>query len=108
MGAVYRARSPGREVALKLLNRTDDAARARFERERRLLGTLGSQEGFVPLLDAGDAPEGAFIVMPLLRGGSLRNRLERGPLALEDALELGRALARAVGRAHAPGIVHRD
>src|SRR5437870_12671373 len=46
--------------------------------------------------------------MPLMEGGSLRDRLRRGPLAPEEAVALGVALARAVGRAHAAGILHRD
>src|SRR5579883_3236051 len=109
MGSVYRARSAkGEEVALKLLAKTSPEQVARFERERRLLGDLASQGGFVPLLDAGSAPEGPFIVMPLMGGGTLRGRLEKGPLGLAKTLELGRALARALARAHERGIVHRD
>ncbi|HZU97087.1 MAG TPA: protein kinase, partial [Planctomycetota bacterium] len=109
MGTVYRARgADGREVALKVLTRTNAERAARFERERRLLGELTLEDGFVPLLDGGDAPEGAFLVMPLVAGGTLRDRLERGPLGLEKTLELGRAVARALARAHARGIVHRD
>ena len=109
MGTVLRARSPeGRDVAIKVLNRLDVPTRARFERERRLLGSLGEEDGFVPLLDAGSSAEGPFIVMPLLGGGTLRDRLERGPLTAKEALELGRRLGEALGRAHARGIVHRD
>src|SRR5579872_6764682 len=109
MGAVYRARSAkGEEVALKLLAKTAPVQLARFDRERRLLGDLASQGGFVPLLDAGSAPEGPFIVMPLMSGGTLRARLEKGPLGLTETLELGRALALALARAHERGIVHRD
>src|SRR5262249_13501635 len=110
MGVVLRARSPdGKDVALKVLHAADSkSALARFERERRLLATLGEEGGFVPLLDAGDSPRGPFIVMPLLPGGTLRDRLERGPLAVEDAVALFVALASALGRAHALGIVHRD
>ncbi|MEZ0228301.1 MAG: protein kinase, partial [Planctomycetota bacterium] len=75
-GAVFRARGPdGREVALKVLARRDEAARVRFEREGRLLRELGALEGFVPLLDAGTSPDGVWIVMPLVPGGTLRDRL---------------------------------
>ena len=110
-GVVFEARGPGGErLALKLLlaARAGPDGRARFVRERRILEGLGESEGFVPLLDAGEAPEGPFLVMPLLPGGTLRDRLRRGPLGIEPALALGRALARAVGCAHALGIVHRD
>jgi tetratricopeptide (TPR) repeat protein len=110
VGVVYGARSPGGgEVALKLLTRPDDPrALARFDRERRLLGSLGAEQGFVPLLDAGDSPRGPYIVMPLLRGGTLRARLRRGPLGLDETIDLARRLATALGRAHGLGIVHRD
>jgi serine/threonine protein kinase/formylglycine-generating enzyme required for sulfatase activity len=111
MGVVYRAVGPDRrEVAIKLLlqqSRGEDSQGAiRFERERRLLASLG--EGFVPLLDAGVAPTGAFIVMPFVTGGTLRQRLKRGPLPVEEARALGISLAETMGRAHALGIVHRD
>src|SRR4051794_34246453 len=86
---VYRARPPGGgEVAIKLLLRRAPEALARFERERRLLGSLDASAGFVPLLDQGDSPEGPFLVMPLLPGGTLRARLEKGPLGLEEAFEV--------------------
>ena len=57
MGVVYRVRTPdGREAALKVLERLAPDRFARFERERRLLASLGEQEGFVGLLDAGAPP----------------------------------------------------
>src|SRR5277367_2725619 len=109
MGVVYRARSAsGEEVAIKALTRVDSAKLARFERERRLLGTFTARDGFVPLLEAGTTNDGPYLVMALLPGGTLRDRLERGPLSIEETLTLGRALAAALGRAHARGIVHRD
>ncbi len=113
MGVVFRARDPaGRPVALKLLlgarPAQGEAARARFAREARLQAGLGEEAGFVPCLDAGDAPQGPWLVMPLLPGGTLRDRLARGPLAVDDALDLAVALGRALGRAHAAGVVHRD
>src|SRR5581483_116301 len=105
-GTVFRATGPRGEVAIKLLETRDESALLRFDRERRLLDALG--EGFVPLLEAGFAPEGPYLVMPLVRGGTLRERLARGPLDIEEARALGRALAVALGRAHEKGIVHRD
>ncbi len=108
-GSVYRARAPGGEtVALKLLKHDAGLAAKRFERERRLLAGLGEAHGFVALLDAGEAREGAFIVMPFLEGGTLRARLEGGPLPIAETVALGRSLARALGEAHARGVVHRD
>ncbi|HZU96497.1 MAG TPA: serine/threonine-protein kinase, partial [Planctomycetota bacterium] len=106
-GVVYRARSPeGRDLAIKVLIGRSNEARARFEREKRILASLG--EGFVPLLETGEAREGPFIVMPLLTGGTLRTKLERGPLPPDEVRALGLRLAEALGRAHAAGIVHRD
>src|SRR2546423_2120618 len=102
MGAVFRARSPdGRDVAIKIVLGARAELLERFERERRLLAALSEAEGFVPLLDAGSADRGAYIVMPFMSGGTLRDRLDRGPLAVGDALELARALARAMAAAHA-------
>jgi WD40 repeat protein len=109
MGVVLRARSPeGTDVAIKLLARTDGARIARFERERRLLESLGEADGFVPVIDWAESSHGPIIVMPLLGGGTLRAKLAHGPLAIEEAIELGKTLARAVARAHERGIIHRD
>jgi tetratricopeptide (TPR) repeat protein/tRNA A-37 threonylcarbamoyl transferase component Bud32 len=109
MGVVYKVRTKdGREAALKLLTTMDQATFARFERERRLLAALGEAEGFVGLLDGGTSAEGAWLVMPFVPGGTLRQRLERGPLGVAETVTVGTELARALGAAHARGIVHRD
>ena len=109
MGHVYAGRAAGGgEVAIKVLLRGGTDATARFERERRLLASLGEADGFVPLLDAGATPNGPYIVMPFVPGGTLRTRLDRGPLGVEETVDLGRALATALGAAHSRGIVHRD
>ena len=109
MGVVFRARSPeGRDVAVKLLLGLHREKLARFDRERRFLAALGEAEGFVPLLAAGDSREGPYLVMPFMTGGTLRKKLERGPLEIERTIELGQALARSLAGAHERGIVHRD
>ncbi len=111
MGVVYRVRAPdGSEKALKLMapSEASTARAARFERERSLLSELGSEAGFVPVVDAGSSPHGPFYVMPFVGGGTLRSRLGRGPWPIDEVVALGRELARALGRAHAHGIVHRD
>src|SRR5436190_2046618 len=111
MGAVFRGRSPdGRAVAVKVLLRPDSRdVLARFGRERRLHESLREEEGFVPFLDSGESASGPFIVMPFVPGGTLRQRLDEVTrLGIEETIELGRALAGALGRAHALGIVHRD
>ena len=109
MGAVFRGRAAnGRDVAVKVLIKADAASFARFERERRLLASLGPEEGFVGLLDAGRSAEGHWLVMPFIPGGTLRQRLDGGPLGIEDTRALGVELARALGHAHERGVVHRD
>ena len=77
----------GRDVAVKLLHQA--RSRPRFEREVRLLATLGDAEGFVPLLDTSDSPYGPYLVMPLLAGGSLRERLLMGALGIGESVEPG-------------------
>ena len=109
-GIVFRALAPdGSTVALKILETLDPEKRARFDRERRLIGSFTARDGFVPLLDAGIAPRGPYIVMPFLTGGTLRDRIRRsGKLTVQETLALGRTLAGALGKAHERGIVHRD
>src|SRR5271155_1467684 len=107
---VFQARARnGQLVALKLLTKPQDKASfKRFAREQRLLQKLGEAEGFVPLLYSGTSPQGPFFVMPLLPGGTLRQRLQRSALGIEETVQLGRKLATAIGWAHDRGIVHRD
>src|SRR5436309_10776647 len=84
MGVVFRARAPGgRMVAVKLLRAKAARVREKFEREARLLGSLGLDEGFVPLLGSGATDQGLYLVMPLVTGGTLRDRLRAGPLTNE-------------------------
>jgi tetratricopeptide (TPR) repeat protein len=108
VGVVYRVRGlDGREAALKVL-KADASTFARFERERRLLASLGEDHGFVGLLDAGVSAETAWLVMPLLPGGTLRTKLDAAALGVEETVDLGVQLAKALGAAHERGIVHRD
>ncbi|HEX4335815.1 MAG TPA: protein kinase [Polyangiaceae bacterium] len=110
MGIVYRARDLGSPthatVALKVVRGA--FANARFEREATLLAELEG-EGIVRYVAHGriDA-QSMFLAMEWLEGEALDVRLTRGPLAMEDCLTLGRRLARALGVAHARGVVHRD
>ena len=111
VGAVFEARArDGKTVAVKLLRAgATEATKARFEREQRLHAELGESKGFVPFIDAGDSAAGPYVVMPLLEGGTLRDRLRRGEaLPPDEAVALVEALARALGHAHARGLVHRD
>src|SRR5271170_6316385 len=84
-GSVYRARGPdGAEVAIKVLRATNPGAVDRFERESRLLAALTEVDGFVPLIESGVSPHGHYIVMPLIPGGTLRQRLGSGPLPIAE------------------------
>ncbi len=108
-GVVFRARSPqGLRVAIKVLNRTERAAVLRFEREAAVQKTVHAEDGFVPLIDAGDYKESRYIVMPFLAGGTLRDKLRQGPLSVVETLEIAEHLARSLGRVHERSIVHRD
>jgi serine/threonine protein kinase len=112
MGEVYRARDTklGRDVALKLLPPLfmADADRvARFEREARLLASLnhphiGTIYGFE---EAGNAPA---LVLELVEGDTLDDRVRRGPLPLSEALAIALQIADALDAAHRAGIIHRD
>jgi serine/threonine protein kinase/Tol biopolymer transport system component len=112
MGEVYRARDTrlGRDVAIKILPRVfqDDAGRvARLEREARLLAALNHPH--VGAIYGLEATEGLkALVMELVDGENLAQRIERGPLAVAEAVDVARQIAAALEAAHAIGVVHRD
>jgi serine/threonine protein kinase len=112
MGEVYRARDAqlGREVAIKLLPRrlADDPQRlARFERESRLLAALNHPN--IATIHSIEHADGLHaLVMELIEGPTLADRLKDGALAWRDALALARELAGALEAAHDRGVVHRD
>src|SRR5207302_6598202 len=88
IGVVHKARAPdGNVIAVKVLHDVEPEALARFDRERRLLASLGEGEGFVGLLDAGSSAEGPYVVMPFMSGGTLRDRM-KAPLPIEEAVSL--------------------
>lgn len=114
MGAVYRATNIaiGKRVALKFLHREaalDRDAVTRFQREAEAASAVESAH-IVEIFDSGTTEDGRpFLVMELLRGEDLRQRLRReGPLPAAEVVRLGRQVARALRRAHEAGIVHRD
>ncbi|HET9050189.1 MAG TPA: serine/threonine-protein kinase, partial [Candidatus Dormibacteraeota bacterium] len=113
-GVVYRAEQPAmnRTVAVKVLPfaALDEAARARFERECRAMGSVSGHAGIVTVYEAGFTPGGQpFILMELMDGGSLEQRLAmRGPFQWEEVVEIGVRLAGALEVAHRKGILHRD
>ena len=112
MGEVYRARDTklDREVAIKVLPEKlaqDAAALARFEREARAVAAL-SHPNILGIYDLGRDGGVAYAAMELLRGETLRERLEEGLLPQRKALEYGLQIAHGLAAAHEKGIVHRD
>ena len=111
MGHVYRARDSrlGRDVALKILPERRDGPvhTERFGREARAASAL-NHPNIVTIYDIGDAGGVAYIAMEFLSGGSVRDRLARGPLELDEALDLASQVAQGLAAAHARGVVHRD
>jgi tetratricopeptide (TPR) repeat protein len=112
MGEVYRARDTrlGRDVAVKVLpsDVAHDADRlARFEREAQAVAAL-SHPNILALYDVGEAKGIRYVVVELLEGETLRERLSKGPLPQHSAVELGVEIAHGLSAAHAKGIVHRD
>ncbi len=117
MGEVYRATDTklGRDVAIKVLPAdlaTDADRLARFEREAKLLASLNHPGiahvyGFESAtLDGGVSAH--FLAMELVEGEDLAERLERGPVPIDEALAVARQVAEALEEAHERGIVHRD
>jgi len=112
MGEVYRARDGklGREVAIKVLPEEfarDPERLARFEREARSLAAL-NHPNIAAIYGLEDAAGTRFLVLELVPGETLAERLVEGPLPLEEALAIARQIAEALESAHASGIVHRD
>ena len=112
MGEVYRGRDTrlDRPVAIKLLRAqlaADTVQRERFEREARSVSSL-LHPNVCTLFDVGEHEGHRFLVMELLEGETLAERLAHGPLAPAEALRLARELAAALAAAHRRGIVHRD
>lgn len=113
MGVVYRARDQrlDRAVAIKILPERlgrDAAARERFQREARAISAV-NHPGICTLYDVGETEGGQpFLVMELLQGETLQQRLRRGALAPEEARAIGLQVAGALEAAHRRGMIHRD
>ena len=112
MGEVYRARDSKlhREVALKVLPESfaaDSDRLARFQREARVLASLNHPHigAIYGLEDTGGAPT---LVLELVEGPTLAERIARGPVAMPEAIAIARQVAQALDTAHEQGIVHRD
>ena len=112
MGEVYRARDTrlGRDVAIKVLPEAfarDPARAARFEREARLLAAI-NHPAIAAIYGAEEFDSLRCIILELVPGETLAERLARSPLALEESLALSGQIAEALEAAHERGVVHRD
>jgi serine/threonine protein kinase len=112
MGEVYRALDTrlGRPVAVKVLGAglaADPGARARFQREARAIAAV-SHSNICALYDVGEEGGVDFLVMELLEGETLQQRLGRGALEVDQLVEFAMALADALDVAHGLGLIHRD
>jgi serine/threonine protein kinase len=112
MGEVYRARDTrlDRSVAVKILPAEfadNHQLKLRFEREAKTISQL-EHPHICRLYDVGQENGREYLVMELLDGETLADRIARGPLPLADVLRYGAQVAAALHRAHRTGIVHRD
>ena len=112
MGEVYRATDTtlGRDVAIKVLPlevAQDPERLARFEREAKLLASL-NHPNIAAIYGLEHADGKPFLALELVEGEDLKERLARGAIPVDEALEIARQIAEALEEAHAKGIVHRD
>jgi len=112
MGEVYRARDSklGREVAIKVLPSEfeRDAERlARFEREARMLAVL-NHPNVAAIYGLEQSEATRFLVLELVEGDTLADRLKRGAIPVDEALKLALQIAEALEAAHEKGVIHRD
>ena len=112
MGTVYRATDSrlGRDVAIKLMPRSfagDDGRSARFTREAKVLASLNHPH-ICTVHGLEDAAGQPAIVMELVEGETLAQRLLKGPLPLHELLEFAAQIADALAASHRGGVIHRD
>ena len=112
MATVYQAYDPNfeRDVALKVLPRAflhDPQFRTRFEREAKTVATL-EHSAIVPVYDFGEDDGQPYIVMRMMSGGDLSDKLKQGALSYQEAGKIILRLADALDAAHSKGIIHRD
>src|SRR5215510_5500987 len=111
-GEVYRARDTKlkREVAIKIL--PDEFSRdpervARFQREAEVLASLNHPE-IAAIYDVAEANGSRFLVLELVEGETLADRIRRGPIPIDEALNIAKSICEALEAAHERGIIHRD
>ena len=112
MGEVYRAHDGklGRDVAIKLLPpefARDHDRTARFQREARLLASI-NHPNIAAIHGLEESGGTQFLVLELVEGETLADRLKRGPIPVEESLKLALQIAEALEAAHEKGVIHRD
>src|SRR5262249_22982411 len=113
MGVVYKARDIrlGRSVALKFLPPQwshDESAKQRFVREAQAASATHHRNICV-IHNIDETPDGRlFIVMAYYEGETLKQKLERGQIAIAEVIEMGSEIADGLAKAHSQGVVHRD
>src|SRR5262249_29318754 len=112
MGEVYRARDTKlkREVAIKVIPEefSRDADRVgRFQREAEVLASL-NHPNIGAIYDLAEASGTRFLVLELIEGETLADRIQRGPIPIEGALNIAQSICEALEAAHERGIIHRD
>jgi len=112
MSAVYLGYDPRslREVAIKVLPpyyMHAEKFRDRFEREAVMIALL-EHPAIVPVYDMGEEDDQPYIVMRYMSGGSLAEKINKGPISLRECMEMYLRLAPALDTAHARGVIHRD
>ncbi|MBT3368848.1 MAG: serine/threonine protein kinase [Nitrospina sp.] len=112
MATVYHANDPSfeRDVAVKVLPRAflhDPQFRARFEREAKTVAAL-EHSAIVPVYDFGEEDGQPYIVMRMMSGGDLADKLKQGSLDFEETKNIINRLGGSLDAAHAKGIIHRD
>ncbi len=112
MGEVYRAKDTklGREVAIKLLLEevsADPDRLARFEREARVLASL-NHNNIATLHGFEKEGDTSYLVMELVEGETLADRIKRGAIRVDEALPLFLQIAEGLEAAHEKGVIHRD
>src|SRR5215472_13349524 len=112
MGEVYRARDMKlkREVAIKILSdeflRDTDRV-SRFQREAEVLASL-NHPNIAAIYDLQELNGSRYLVLELVEGEALAERIARGPIPVEEALDIAKSICEALEAAHEKGIVHRD
>jgi serine/threonine protein kinase len=112
MGEVYQAKDTklGRDVAIKVLPEEfamDHDRVARFQREAKLLASL-NHPNIAAIYGLEESDGVHFLVMELIEGDTLRDRIKTGPIPVEEALKLALQMAEALEAAHEKGVIHRD